>query len=548
MTLAARARTDLGLNQGVGLLTRVYRNPTFLLRLLRKAHFYKPAFPIREIEASGIGYLVIMPEGTVNPDPARPASAQKKSIANSVLSELGLISLWDSPRDVKLLCVQRFVRAVGYGLSTLILVAYLDALGNKKTEIGFFMTLTLVGDTCISFFLTLFADALGRKATLALGALLMAASGVLFALFGTYWILLTAAIVGVISPNGNEIGPFRAIEESIIAHLTVPDIRSDLYAWYNLCGLTGAASGLMISGWVLQLLTETLRWSLLNSYRIIFLMYGAIGLFMLCLTLILSHSIESEKRQQKGIQTPMRRGETTPLLSGGRPDSDQEVLSDSKPTRGLRALLPNISRDSVPIVIILCFLYGLNSFGSSVTPLSWTTYYFQWRFDVEKGQLGSIFFVSQILAAMSMIVASSISKRLGNVKTMVLTHLPAQFFRAVIGLPNNMHVALLLYMLHASMNYMSTAPRSALIATIVLPEERTAVMGTLNVVKTAASSLGPSITGTLVDRNLFWVSFLLSGSLKALYDIGMLVFFRQKERKKSESEQSRVRQQDTQAA
>lgn len=63
------------------------------------------------------------------------------------------------------------------------------------------MTLTLVGDTMISFVLTLFADALGRKAILALGALLMAAAGVVFAIFGNYWVLLGAAIVGVISPR-----------------------------------------------------------------------------------------------------------------------------------------------------------------------------------------------------------------------------------------------------------------------------------------------------------------------------------------------------------
>ena len=63
------------------------------------------------------------------------------------------------------------------------------------------MTLTLVGDTMISFLLTLFADKLGRRAILALGAGLMAASGVVFALAGNYWILLLAAVVGVISPR-----------------------------------------------------------------------------------------------------------------------------------------------------------------------------------------------------------------------------------------------------------------------------------------------------------------------------------------------------------
>lgn len=117
------------------------------------------------------------------------------------LEELGLISLWASTTDVKLLCCQRFVRLFAYGGSTLILVSYLQELGISKEKIGLFMTLTLVGDLAISLVLTLFADALGRKWILALGALLMSAAGVIFALFGSYWILLLAAVIGVISPR-----------------------------------------------------------------------------------------------------------------------------------------------------------------------------------------------------------------------------------------------------------------------------------------------------------------------------------------------------------
>jgi predicted MFS family arabinose efflux permease len=63
------------------------------------------------------------------------------------------------------------------------------------------MTLTLIGDVVISFFLTLFADRMGRKAVLSLGSVLMAGSGVVFALTGNYWILLAAAVFGVISPR-----------------------------------------------------------------------------------------------------------------------------------------------------------------------------------------------------------------------------------------------------------------------------------------------------------------------------------------------------------
>lgn len=117
------------------------------------------------------------------------------------LDEIGLRSLYASCTDTKLLCLQRFVRLFAYGGSTLVLVMYLAALNISKTRIGLFMTLTLVGDTAISFILTLFADGLGRKTILALGALLMTGSGVIFALSGNFWVLLAAAILGVISPR-----------------------------------------------------------------------------------------------------------------------------------------------------------------------------------------------------------------------------------------------------------------------------------------------------------------------------------------------------------
>lgn len=130
-----------------------------------------------------------------------PAHLAHKGLPLKVLEELGLVSLYSSSFDVKLLCLQRFVRLFAYGISTLVLVAYLEVLGATKTEIGLFMTLTLVGDVCISFLLTLFADALGRKAILALGSILVVASGLVFATSGNYWVLLVAAIVGVISPR-----------------------------------------------------------------------------------------------------------------------------------------------------------------------------------------------------------------------------------------------------------------------------------------------------------------------------------------------------------
>lgn len=115
--------------------------------------------------------------------------------------EIGLKSLIESPRDTKVLCLQRLVRLFAYGGSTLILVLFLSSLGNSDEKIGLFMTLTLLGDVVISLILTVIADRIGRRRMLGLGSLLMALSGIIFATCTNFWVLVAASVVGVISPR-----------------------------------------------------------------------------------------------------------------------------------------------------------------------------------------------------------------------------------------------------------------------------------------------------------------------------------------------------------
>lgn len=115
--------------------------------------------------------------------------------------ESGFITALHSSRDTKLLCLQRFVRLFAYGASFLVLVQFLSSLGITDGRIGVFMTLTLVGDTLISFLLTLITDQIGRRRVLATGAGLMLLSGLTFSLATNYWLLVIASVVGVISPR-----------------------------------------------------------------------------------------------------------------------------------------------------------------------------------------------------------------------------------------------------------------------------------------------------------------------------------------------------------
>ncbi|KAK4942080.1 hypothetical protein LTR10_018116 [Elasticomyces elasticus] len=430
------------------------------------------------------------------------------------IRELGLITLFRASTDTKILILQRFVRLFAYGGSTLILASYLSALGISDERIGLFMTLTLVGDVFISFLLTQIADQLGRRWILVLGAALMSVAGIVFGLSGNYWVLLAGAIIGVISPSGNEIGPFRAIEESTLAHLTASADRSDIYAWYSLIGTAGTALGFVGSGWIITFLRDEKHFSVIKAYRIIYFVYTAVGVVKLCLALMLSK--ECEVNAQPKTANP---SETAPLLGNGQ----TQQFKDDKKKRW--RLLPAISKESQVVLVQLCVLFAFDNFASGLAPVSWVTFYFKRRFDLSEGRLGSIFSVTGVISALSMLVASSISKRIGNVKTMVFTHLPSAICLALIPIPSTLAGALVFLIGRSCTQVMDVAPRSAFLAAIVLPHERTAVMGTINVVKTCAQSLGPVITGILGTHNHFWVAFVAAGSLKATYDLGFLALF-----------------------
>ena len=71
-------------------------------------------------------------------------------------------------------------RLFAYGALSVILVLYLTKLGLSDSQTGMLLTLTLVGDTLVSLFLTTRAYRIGRRRMLIIGALLMAGAGLTF--------------------------------------------------------------------------------------------------------------------------------------------------------------------------------------------------------------------------------------------------------------------------------------------------------------------------------------------------------------------------------
>ena len=166
--------------------------------------------------------------------------------------------------------------------------------------------------------------------------------------------------------SGNEIGPFRAIEESVVAHLTPSASRSDVYAWYSLLGSAGAAFGIMTCGWAIQHLAADMGWQPVDAYRTVFVGYAVLGLLKLVLVLFLTNKIEAEEKRDQEEPAVSQTSETTPLLGD---DAADGTKPPSKARRGIKALLPEISRESRGIMVSLCLLFALDSLGSGLAPL-----------------------------------------------------------------------------------------------------------------------------------------------------------------------------------
>ncbi|KAK9456938.1 major facilitator superfamily domain-containing protein [Dipodascopsis uninucleata] len=486
------------------------------------------------------------------------------SLVSRVLEETGIRTLKNASRDVHLLCILRFIRMMGYGQVTLILVSFFTLLGYEQDKTGIFMTSTLLGDVIMSLILTMIADKIGRRKILCLGAGLMCASGIVFAYAENYWILLLAAVVGVISPSGREIGPFRAIEESTLAHLSELNDRSDIYAWYTLLGKAGAAFGILSCGFIVQSLQHTYLWTDLAAYKTIFLLYGIIGAVKFGVSLSLSSATESivntvyhstpnadtENTASSSASTSVRRAheshndsgnsESIPMQNFSRKSEDwddsdtREVLEEmdvfitqKKRPVYLRFLnyLPKISRRSHKILFQLCILFAIDSFASGMASQSWMVYYFGDRFQMQEDYLGTLFFITNLVSGLSSLVAASMSRRLGPIITMVVTHLPSSIILAILGFPRRADVAVALLIIQHCINSMDVAPRQAFVSAIVTQEERTSVMGFINVIKTLAQAGGPYVMGLLASKLLMPIGFLIAGSCKVSYDIAILVFF-----------------------
>jgi MFS family permease len=403
--------------------------------------------------------------------------------------------LRDLTPDGRLLFATRMARLFAYGFLSVILVLYLVQAGLNGSQVGLLLTLTLVGDTLISLWLTTQADRRGRRRMLLAGAALMLFAGLLFAFTKNFFLLVVAATIGVISPSGNEVGPFLSIEQAALSQIVAGGERTQAFAWYNLLGSVATALG-ALSGGALAQAAQQIGLPALQSYRVIVIGYAAMGGLLGALFVKLSPAIE------------------TPAS-----------LSEQKPTGWIEKSLG--LKHSRRVVLNLSALFALDAFAGGFVVQSLLAYWFSVRFGLAPAALGSLFFGANLLAGLSALTAARVAARIGLINTMVVTHLPSNILLMLVPLMPNLPLAITVLLVRFSISQMDVPTRQSYTMAVVRPEERSAAAGVTGVARTLGASVAPLFAGPLV-LNAIWLSapFFIAGALKIVYDLALYFNFR----------------------
>jgi MFS family permease len=394
--------------------------------------------------------------------------------------------------DVPLLFATRAVRLFAYGLVSVVLVLHLSVAGLSEPEIGLLLTLALLGDTGISLLLTTRADRFGRRRTLALGAMLMVLAAVAFAVTRSFPVLLLAATVGVLSPSGNEVGPFLAVEQAALAQELPAERRTGVFAWYALAGSLATAAGALAGGTLAEVLQRA-GLAPLASYRGVVLGYGLLGAVLAALFLCLSPAVEAPAATASSASPATRFG-----------------LHRSR-----------------RVVLELSALFSVDAFAGGFVVQSFLAWWFHARFGVGPAVLGTIFFGANLLAGFSALSAAAIARRIGLVNTMVATHLPSNVLLALVPLMPTLPLAIAVLLLRFSISQMDVPTRQSYTMAVVSPDERSAAAGVTGIARTVGGALAPLAAGPLyASAALASIPFFVAGGLKIAYDLALWRRFR----------------------
>jgi len=369
------------------------------------------------------------------------------------------------------LLLGRALRAFADGYVAILLPAYLLALGFGTAEVGIIATATLLGSALATLAVGAWGHRFRQRKLLLGAALLMAATGVSFAVPSSFWPLLLIAFIGTLNPSSGDVSVFLPLEHARLSEIASGEARTALFARYSLLGALFAALG-ALAVVLPDHLEAQLGVTRLEALRAMFLLYGLIG-------------------------------GAVWLLYRGLPEFHAE-----EPRLRLAAL------------------FSVDAFAGGLVLHSLMALWLFQRFNLSLAAAGTFFFWVGVLTAASQLAAPQLAKRIGLLNTMVFTHIPASLCLIAAAFATSLEAVLGLLLLRALLSQMDVPARAAFVMAVVTPAERSAAASFTAVPRSLAAALSPALGGAMFAAGWLAAPLVACGILKIAYDLTLWRVFR----------------------
>jgi MFS family permease len=385
------------------------------------------------------------------------------------------------PSDVRTLYVARGLRGFGDGFATIILPAYLTAIGYDPIAIGIVLTASLLGTAIFTLAIGAIAPRHDLRTLMLGGALLIAFTGLAFPAVQHVAFMAFVAFVGTINPSTGDLGVLIPLEHAMLARGVADEERTHAFARYSLIGALSMALGTLAAA-APDFLTRA-GMDQVAAFKLMFYAYGLLGVACIALYRQLPHAQMAERP-------------SAPL----------------GPSRG--------------VVYKLAALFSLDAFSGGFVVQSLLALWLFERFDLSVSTAGVFFFCAGTLSAFSYPVAARLARRIGLINTMVFTHIPSSIFLILAAFSSNLDVALGLLLLRSALSQMDVPTRTSYVMAVVTPAERATAASVTAVARSLASSISPTLAGLLLTTALPGLPLVVCGVGKIVYDIALLYSFR----------------------
>src|SRR5579884_2349095 len=364
------------------------------------------------------------------------------------------------------------------GLTSIMTPIYILILGYSAFYVGLALAVIIGGNIFSNILLTWYGTTIGIRRALLFFSVLMFVSGLI--LFATTFLplILLACFVGNISTTGTEAGPFQSIETGVLP-MFVPERTGRAFGIYNVVGYVSSAVGALAAS------VPSYFQNRLASFHYLYLIYGLVGLVLLVVYWRL-RNLDSTYSQDPTIE---------------------------RKTQGIRKL---------------SILYGVDAFGGGFVSQSLLSTWFFLVYKVSLADLGYIFFLVNAITAISIFVAPLLAERMGNLRTMVFTHLISDVFLIAIPLAGSVIPALLFLFLRQSVSQMDVPTRQTFMVEIFESNERVTANAITNTSRSIASIFGSPITGALFAAGFISIPIVSGGLSKIAYDIAIFFSYRRR--------------------